>query len=360
MKIIFLLSFFFCFSSFASEIVCPNENFHSVVADPAIVSDRNGILVMGTGDSLRWKSIEDMMSGHKPQIQSLRLFHEVNSLGKTIVVPLNPDELPWDLQFYTFNKKKYLYGGVMSPREGSLHAKWPDDNISRRIKVATYSELLKGWVFKSQPLFGNSSHTTWTGHSYGQQIIKSHGKYFVLHEMITSDGITEIFIRKLVNPYKTIDARKIIGIQNLPIEDSRRADGGQLLEGPRYRKLILNGRAVHLIYFSTGDFPTKNYATRLAYSVSGISGPYKVLTDTSGSAVDLTGQYAFKNKLYGVGRASPFTFKNSEWIIFHGAKEIEGMDHTQWPQSLDTFRRCLFATPVKYKLKRSSLFLSQT
>lgn len=316
------------------EVHCPGPGREMMVADPAIVPYGNSILVMGTGDVLKWNSLDAMVAGNIPARETLKLFKEVTIGGQLKVLPLAPPELPWDLQFYTIGGQQYLYGGLMSPLPETSEARWPEDNISRRIKGAYYSPKLKGWVFKEAPVFGKVDHRSWSGHSYGQQIIRSGSSLFMLHEEISRDGVTEIFIRKMLTPFKAGSPKKIVGIENLSLESTRRVDGGHLLEGPRYANI--NG--THFIFFSTGDFPTKNYATRVAYSAN-VEGPYQVIDG------DLT-KPAHQFGLYGVGRGFPFKYKGQDWLIFHGAKDIPGVNHNVWPANLDHFQRCLFAAPL--------------
>lgn len=170
----------------------------------------------------------------------------------------------------------------------------------------------------------------------------------MFHEEISNEGITEVFIRKMNSPFSTGKSKKIIGIENLPLLDTKRVGGGHLLEGPRYGTTMVKGKKIHLIFFSTGDFPTKNYATRVAYSLTSIDGPYTVIDG------DLT-KVAEEKGLHGVGRAFPFNFKGRDWIIFHGAKDIPGEDHTQWPSHLDNFRRCLFTGEIQVKIKKKKV-----
>lgn len=322
------------------QIHCPGPGREMMVADPAIVPAAGSVLVMGTGDILKWKNLDALISGSAPQREHLTLFKEVTIGDRQVVMPMSPPELPWDLQFYTLNGEAHLYGGLMSPLPNVNDARWPEDNISRRIKVATFDKKLKGWVFKEAPVFGKVDHQRWPGHSYGQQMAKHQNKFFMLHEEISRDGVTEIFIRQMITPAKAGAAKKIISIEHLKPEKTVRVDGGHLLEGPRHT--VING--LHYIFFSTGDFPTKNYATRVAYSFN-IEGPYKVIEDQNG-AIDLT-LPAQKLGLYGVGRAFPFKYQGKDWIIFHGARDIPGVDHRVWPSNLDRFQRCLFAAPIK-------------
>lgn len=330
------------FAQTIKQIHCPGPGRDMMVADPAIVPATNSILIMGTGDILKWRNLDSMISGSAPQRESLTLFKEVPAGGRKVVLPLTPPELPWDLQFYILNGQTHLYGGVMSPLPETNDARWPEDNISRRIKVATFDKTLQGWVFREQPVFGKVDHRSWPGHSYGQQIVKHLNSFYMFHEEISRDGVTEIFVRKMLTPSQAGPAKKIIGIENLRADKTVRVDGGHLLEGPRYANI--SGR--HFIFFSTGDFPTKNYATRVASS-SNIEGPYQVIEDTNG-AIDLT-KAAQKFGLYGVGRAFPFKYQGKDWIIFHGAKDIPGVNHNVWPANLDRFQRCLFAAPIELK-----------
>ncbi len=330
------------------ELHCPKPGADFIVADPAIVKQRDSVLVMGTGDILKWKNMSALVRLEKPQKESLTLFKEISIKGRKVVIHMAPWELPWDLQFYEMNGEKYLYGGVMSPLPDLNDARWPEDNISRRIKVATFDHDLDGWVFQERPVFGKINHREWKGHSYGQQMIQDGDDFIMFHEEITRDGVTEIYMRRMETPFKAGKSIKLVSINDLPLELSRRVDGGHLLEGPRYAKNKVNGRDVHMIYFSTGDFPTKNYATRVAYSLESIEGPYKVIeTDITESAEE--------QGLYGVGRAFPFTHAGKNWIIFHGAKDIPGVDHTKWPHNLDDFKRCLFISEIKLELKDSRL-----
>lgn len=349
MRNILFLTLLWSFNALAlKEVHCPGPGREFMVADPAIVEQNDSILIMGTGDILKYKNISTLISGKAPVKESLTLFKEISVGERKVIVHLADQELPWDLQFYEIEGKKYLYGGVMSPLPGTNDARWPDENISRRIKVATFDKTLKGWVFEEAPVFGKIDHRNWPGHSYGQQMIKSKNALYMFHEEISREGITEIFIRKMLTPFKAGKAKKLVGIEHLPLEQTRRVDGGQLLEGPRYSLTKINGQDVHLIYFSTGDFPTKNYATRVAYSVKGIEGPYSVFDGDITEAAEKTG-------LYGVGRAFPFTHMGKNWIIFHGAKDLPGVDHNRWPENLDNFRRCLFVSELDLEMKNGKL-----
>lgn len=339
-----LYSIFFAYSASAfREVHCPGPGRDFLVADPALVQHQGSLLIMGTGDILKYNSVSALLSAKPPRKKELRLFKEINISEKKIILPMAPGELPWDIQVYTIAGKEYLYGGVMTPPAGYKDARWPQDNISRRIKVATFDKNLKGWVFREAPVFGSPSHKSWEGHSYGHQLVQSRKKTYMLHEEISRDGITEIFLRKMITPFKAGPSIKLVGIENLPLHETERVHGGHLLEGPRYLETKVNGKSLHLIFFSTGDFPTKNYATRVAYSFDSILGPYKVFSG------DLT-QAAEDRGLYGVGRAFPFKHQGQTWIIFHGAKDIPGVDHTIWPENLDNFKRCLFVSPIEIKL----------
>jgi hypothetical protein len=349
MRSILLLTLVFSFNAFAlEELHCPGPGREFGVADPAIVPQSDSVLIMGTGDILKWKNLDSLVALAKPEKESLTLFKEITIKNRKVVLHMAPWELPWDLQFYEIDGEKYLYGGVMSPLPDSNDARWPEDNISRRIKVATFEPAFKGWVFREEPVFGNINHTEWKGHSYGQQIIKNGNAFVMFHEEITRDGVTEIYLRKMETPFHAGKSSRLVSMDDLPEELSRRVDGGHLLEGPRYTKTKIDGRNVHLIFFSTGDFPTKNYATRVAYSFTSLEGPYSVIPD------DIT-QAAEDQGLYGVGRAFPFKHKGKNWIVFHGAKDIPGVDHTKWPSNLDTFNRCLFISEIKLEMKNSKL-----
>lgn len=331
-----------------NQVHCPSKERDFLVADPAIVDNGDSILIMGTGDILKYRDLNALVNAEPAEKESLTLFKEISVGPLKVIVHMMPDELPWDLQFYEIDGEKYLYGGVMSPLPGTNNARWPHENISRRIKVATFEEDLGGWVFKEQPVFGKIDHVNWTGHSYGQQIIKDKDGLYMFHEEISRDGITELFVRKMISPFEAGKAIKIAGIEDLPLELTKRVDGGHLLEGPRYMKSKVNGKEVHLVFFSTGDFPTKNYATRVAYSFNGILGPYEVILD------DIT-ESAEDEGLHGVGRAFPFKHQGKDWIIFHGAKDLPGVDHNKWPENLDNFKRCLFVGDIKLNIENGKL-----
>ena len=137
MRTYLLLSLFWSLHALAlQEVHCPGPGRDLMVADPAIVEQNNSILVMGTGDILKYKNLSTLIRGTAPQKENLTLFKEISVGDKKVILHLAPQELPWDLQFYELDGKKYLYGGVMSPLPGSNEARWPDENISRRIKVA--------------------------------------------------------------------------------------------------------------------------------------------------------------------------------------------------------------------------------
>lgn len=344
-----LLGLLFSLNVYAlEELHCPGPGREFGVADPAIVQEKESVLIMGTGDILAWKNLDALVSLQRPKKENLTLFKEITVNHRKVVIHMAPWELPWDLQFYEIDGIQYLYGGVMSPLPNLNDARWPEDNISRRIKVATFDHDLEGWVFREQPVFGTINHDAWKGHSYGQQIIKNGNRFVMFHEEITRDGVTEIYLRKMETPFHAGKSKKLIGIEDIAEESSRRVDGGHLLEGPRYTKTKIDGRDVHLIFFSTGDFPTKNYATRVAYSFTSLEGPYTVIPDDITKAAEDQG-------LYGVGRAFPFQYKGKNWIVFHGAKDLPGVDHTKWPSNLDTFVRCLFISEINLEIKNSKL-----
>lgn len=350
MKFILPFLLIFSFRAFAfKELHCPGPGKDFLVADPAIVQQSDSVLVMGTGDILKWKNLDSLVNLDSPKKESLTLFKEITIKDRKVVIHMAPWELPWDLQFYEIDGEKYLYGGVMSPLPELNDARWPEDNISRRIKVATFDDELKGWVFREKPVFGKISHTEWKGHSYGHQIIRTKNGLVMFHEEITRDGVTEIYLRHMETPEHARASKKLVGIKDLPEELTRRVDGGHLLEGPRYTKTKVDGKEVHLIFFSTGDFPTKNYATRVAYSFESLEGPYTVIED------DITESAENEGRLHGVGRAFPFRYEGKDWIVFHGAKDLPGVDHTQWPKNLDNFKRCLFISEIKLEVIDSKL-----
>lgn len=334
-----------------------------LVADPAIMPQPDGsVLVAGTGDVLRWPSLDALMQGEPAKRVEMRLYQR---LGNKIV-ELRDEELPWDLQFYEKNGRRTLLGGVMSPRPGTEHARWPDDNISRRIKIADYDASRSGWVFAEKPYFGTPDHNFFVGHAYGHQLYSENGQDYVFHEEVsqevdTATGhpngdsghfATELFVRKIghTGPGEKI---KILGVQDMPLETTRRVIGGFLLEGPRVARYLVQGKPVHVVYFSTGDYPTKNYTVMAAYSTQGPLGPYKAVTENN-RPLNLTKRIQDKIGLYGVGRAFPFMYRNQPWIIFHGARDIPGVDHNQWPKQEPI--RHLYVAPLNMSFDAKGQF----
>lgn len=324
-------------------------------ADPALQPQPDGsVWISGTGDLLSWPGLDALMSGAAPSRRELKLFQRVGAE----IVPLNPDELPWDLEFYTRQGKPVLLGGVMSPRPGASHARWPDDNISRRIRIADYDAGRGGWVFAEQPFFGTPDHQNWPGHAYGHQLWSEDGKDYVFHEEVSYEAddasgrprqgtghfATELFVRP-IGPKGPGEKVRVLGVADLPLAATRRVIGGFLLEGPRPARYTVAGKPVHVVYFSTGDYPTKNYTVRAAYSTSGVLGPYRPVHDDTGAPLNLTGRLQDSLHLYGVGRAFPFSYQDQPWIVFHGAHDLPGVDHTQWPKQEPL--RELFVAPLQ-------------
>lgn len=337
------------------QITGQDPSFPWRVADPALMTQPDGsIWVAGTGDLLRFKNLGALVQGEKPERLELRLFQHV---GKQIV-PLHDEELPWDLQFYPRGTGQVLLGGVMSPRPGQLHARWPQDNLSRRIKQASYDTSRRGWVFAEKPLFGTPDHDNPLGHAYGHQLYSEKGQTYLFYEAISQevnsetgqpDGdsghyATELFVRPLNAQGQAGPERRILGRSDLPLDASRRVFGGFLLEGPRPTRYLVQGKTVHVVFFSTGDYPTKNYTVRAAYSTQGVLGPYRVVQDDQGRAANLTEKLQNDARLYGVGRAFPFEYQGQPWIIFHGAHDLPGVDHTVWPKEEPI--RHLFIAPL--------------
>ncbi|PKL74811.1 MAG: hypothetical protein CVV27_18560, partial [Candidatus Melainabacteria bacterium HGW-Melainabacteria-1] len=326
-----------------------------LVADPAVMPQPDGsVWVAGTGDILVWPSLEAMMRGEPAKKLVLNLYQRVG--GRT--VRLNPDELPWDLQFYERGGRRILLGGVMSPRPGTEHARWPDDNISRRIKIAEYDESLPGWVFREEAFFGTPDHQSFLGHAYGHQLYSENGQDYVFHEEVSYEAdtatgqprvgtghfATELFVRR-VGPQGPGEKIKVLGVKDLPLASTQRVIGGFLLEGPRVARYLVQGKPVHVVFYSTGDYPTKNYTVMAAYSTSGPLGPYQSIDDTGNQPLNLTAKMQDSVGLYGVGRAFPFTYQDKPWIIFHGARDIPGVDHSQWPKAEPI--RHLYVAPLE-------------
>lgn len=334
-----------------------------LVADPAVQPQPDGsVWVSGTGDVLVWPSLDAMMAGGPARRLELQLYARVG--GK--IVALSGEELPWDLQFYTRSGRRILLGGVMTPRPGEDHAHWPGDNISRRIKIAEYDTALPGWVFAEQPFFGVADHESFLGHAYGHQLYNEQGKDYVFHEEVSAEVdtatgqpragtghfATELFVRE-IGPQGPGDKIRILGVQDLPLETTRRVIGGFLLEGPRVARYVVQGKPVHVVFFSTGDYPTKNYTVMAAYSTSGPLGPYRPVLE-NGSPLNLTRRLQDKIGLYGVGRAFPFSYHNQPWIIFHGARDIPGVDHSQWPKQEPI--RHLYVAPLEMGFRPDGSF----
>ncbi|MEZ0370329.1 MAG: hypothetical protein ACAI44_14665 [Candidatus Sericytochromatia bacterium] len=334
-----------------------------LVADPAIVPQPDGsVWVSGTGDLLAWPSLDALMAGVSAKKLDLRLYQRVG--GK--IVALNPEELPWDLQFYARGGRRLLLGGLMSPRPGSEHARWPDDNISRRIKRAQYDESLPGWVFDEAPYFGSTDYAHFPGHAYGHQLYSENSQDYVFHEEVshevdtatgqprpgTGHFATELFVRR-IGPDGPGEKHRILGVQDLPLSVTRRVIGGFLLEGPRLARYLVQGKPVHVVYFSTGDYPTKNYTVMAAYSTTGPLGPYKPVSE-NGNPLNLTRRLQDRIGLYGVGRAFPFMYRNQPWVIFHGARDLPGVDHNQWPKAEPI--RHLYVAPLEMGFRPDGSF----
>jgi hypothetical protein len=345
------------------------------VTDPSLSVQSDGsVLVEGTSNIeaessteaiLYWPNLKSLVQGLQPTRQPIRLLKEVQLEDQFVVVPLVPDEIPWDLEIYSLLGQSYLYAGVMTPEVGLQNA-MGDDNISRRVRVAETSDQGKTWVFKKDPVFGTPSFTNWIGHSYGHQLIQSaDGITYMFHDMVSgivddSTGLptssggftkTELFARILdpQNPMKTLTSvpevsgarvvtlssgekvYKILGIEDLPLESSHREGGGYLLEGARPRKIeIQKGselKTLYLILFSTGDYPLKNYTIRAAISEGGILGPYQVYKE-NGVPKDLGDEMKNSMGFHALGRGFSFDYEGENWLLFHAEADLPGLDYT--------------------------------
>ncbi|HEY9842875.1 MAG TPA: hypothetical protein V6D23_20585, partial [Candidatus Obscuribacterales bacterium] len=183
----------------------------------------------------------------------------------------------------------------------------------------------------------------------------------VSHEVDTATGqprpgtghfATELFVRR-IGPDGPGEKHRILGVQDLPLSVTRRVIGGFLLEGPRPARYLVQGKPVHVVYFSTGDYPTKNYTVMAAYSTTGPLGPYKPVSE-NGNPLNLTRRLQDRIGLYGVGRAFPFMYRNQPWVIFHGARDLPGVDHNQWPKAEPI--RHLYVAPLEMGFRPDGSF----
>lgn len=261
---------------------------------PKISSDKVEVFTTG-GFILTWRNIDDLLSGKAATLSQLKLE--------------NPDEDIWDPTI----ENGVLYGGVMK-----THGDEDRDSWSRR--VYAFRNVNGKWMREQHPLSGPlPSKPTWLGHSYGHHFIDGYMFYEkVTIERNNSPWTTEIFARKMKDPFHLTGPEIPILKLSQDWARARRSFGGKLVEGPRPFKA--NG--IYFISFSAGDYTSDDYGIHLMASKN-LLGPYEpYLTpdkkDLKDFAVDIEKKLPLT---WGGARAAFFEARGKHWALFHGIKD---------------------------------------
>lgn len=270
----------------------------------------NKVQVFTTGGYiLSWKNIDDFLTGKAATLSQLKLFHPDGSpfwerFGEDI----------WDPTI----ENGVLYGGVMAPRKGHIHAHEDHDGWSRR--VYAFRNVNEKWVREKDPLSGPvPDQPTWLGHSYGHHFIDGYMFYEkVTEEKNNSPWTTEIFARKMKDPFHLTGPEIPILKLKHDWSRARRSFGGKLVEGPR--PFFHNG--IYFISFSAGDYTSDDYGIHLMASKN-LLGPYEpYLTKDKKDLKDFAEGIEKQMPLtWGGARAAFFEAKGKHWALFHGIKD---------------------------------------
>ncbi|HXH30878.1 MAG TPA: hypothetical protein VNJ01_08700 [Bacteriovoracaceae bacterium] len=283
--------------------------------------------------------IHSLITGGRPTIESFKMSHPDGTLLK----PLELVEVPWDVTLETWpkwNHVKIMYGGVMTPPKGQLNARWPVDNIGRRVYAF---KLVNGiWRREKTPLTYPLTDN-WIGHSYGHHFISDeNGKTWMFYDRVSEQKNnqpwkTEIFAKELISPTRTSSKEhKIIGISAKPYPAQIRHFGGSLVEGPRPFAISVAGKKVYVISFSSGDFATNHYSINLAWSKK-LLGPYQLVLNSAGSDLEDFGYHLRKGNHFGWGpsRAAFFQYKDQWYTLFQAVRTRlwPMQDFETWPSN---------------------------
>lgn len=271
----------------------------------------NKVQVFTTGGYvLTWKKIDELIAGKPAELSQLKLYHPDGS-------PFweNFGEDIWDPTI----ENGVLYGGVMTPPRGLVHAREDRDGWSRR--VYAFRNVNGKWTREREPLTGKVPETpTWLGHSYGHHFFEG----YMFYEKVTEEKnnlpwTTEIFARKMRDPFHLSGPEIPILKITRDWARTRRSFGGKLVEGPRPFK----ARGIYFISFSAGDYGSDDYGIHLMASKN-LLGPYEpYLTPEKTDLVDFASHIEEKLPLtWGGARAAFFEVAGKHWALFHGIKDV--------------------------------------
>lgn len=351
----------------------PADPFAHIAADGsvAIYGTVTSVPRGGKHTFVRFSSFEAMERGGPYTTEKLDL--EPALTGK---------EMAWDFSLHRWpDGTDVLYAGVMTPTaRRTVHAKWPDDNWTRRIYA--FAKNAKGkWVMRGEPLFNpvtRATPATMIGHAYGHDFktvtVDSPAgpvtETWLFHEEISGEIQTpagprlktEIFARKMLDPFTASTRRvKIFGVGS-PARHGARASGDHTVEGPRPFEVTIEGEKVHFIAFSGGDFYADNYDVNFAYRKGSAIGPYAGLTSGQGPNRQLIAYAKQIKEKYGlswVGRPQVIARPDGTFrALFHGVSKavLPGGEYTGTkPAALDDYHRNIYLVPIEFKRGRAGV-----
>ncbi|HEX4922781.1 MAG TPA: hypothetical protein VFV50_01805, partial [Bdellovibrionales bacterium] len=283
---------------------------------------------------------------------------------------------PWDVLKarirYKTSTREILIAGSMSPTGGRARARWPHDNVTRRLFAFECHDGV--WTRHQRPLFGDP-HSGWVGHCYGGNLYQrgceltgefdfaSEDPAYLFYERVTEGDrergprVTELFARRLYSLERAGAEVKILGAGDPPWPSTRRTIGGTLVEGPRPVRMSAGGEEFYVLGFSSGDFPTDKYALNWAWSRE-ILGPYEpALTSDGADLADLGHDVREQFHLSWTGRPVFYQTPEGSWeMMFHGVHKavLPENDYKHWPEryKLWEFYRCLFKARLKVTFER--------
>jgi ribose/xylose/arabinose/galactoside ABC-type transport system permease subunit len=341
-------------------------------APPYVAADGSVEIFGSTQYLIRYKNWEQYAQGGCYEIVPLNLVSNTGFGYSEIYTQ------PWDLRKYRIERKnqkasELLIGGAMTASKGRPIPYWPEDNLNRRIFFFRLDSLNR-WARDLSAIIGEVADN-WMGHSYGGNLIQENSS---TPNTIQADGSGAIgfFFEKVSevrngNPYKTeifavkmknfdladpASEVKIFEIGAKPYPATERVGNGYLVEGPRPFQVNFGGKAIYLVGFSSGDFPTDHYHINYMWS-SQLMGPYKaVLTEDGQDLLDLGKSLKSKYGLSWVGRPSLYQTPDGGYeMLFHGVIKsiLPENDYTRWPNryQLWEFFRCIFKVRIQISEK---------
>jgi hypothetical protein len=349
------------------------------LADPAppLVTERGEVEIYGSGRYfLRYASWSEFERGGAYRIVPLDLRYPG---GESYTGTYTH---PWDLRKYRVEApgepgREVLVGGAMSATEGRAAARWPEDNINRRIFLF-HRDATDRWIRARTPLVGEVA-SGWLGHSYGGNFFQpgaahpgvlrpgATGDILFFYEKVDEvgpmgDGTpgpfrTQIYARRVAagSLATTGPEVRIIGVGEPPYPATRRSIGGYLVEGPRPIELRIAGRTLYLVTFSSGDFPTDGYAMNYAWATRPL-GPYHPVLDRSGTdLVDLGAELKQRHGLSWVGRPVIYRTRPGQYeMLFHAVRRnlLPDNDYRRWPTRYPLWRffRSIFKVRLRIQL----------